>query len=556
VRVAAALLQTIDGDGAFEQEFRLLIGPSSFRWVLCRAHLLRNAAGRPERIAGTVIDVSASKQREFDLRRVAVMFESLSDGAFLTDRELAVVDLNSSAERLFSLTRSRALSTPLFRLLGAPNAAALETQAALEFAKEGRWSVELALGPDAEQTFELVAFPLRNEDDVVGAAFLFRDITERKKLQRQVAFYDRLSSLGTLSAGIAHEINNPLSFVVSSLEFVLDELGARPEAHQTELEALRDALEGARRISNTVRDMKILSRDDGPAHPEPTDARQQLELALKMTHKLVSSRAVLVRELAQPLPRVTANQSGLSQVFINLLVNAAQAIPEGRHGRIVVRQRAVDGSVLTEVTDDGVGIPAENLSRIFDPFFTTKPVGVGTGLGLSICHGLVTGFGGELRVDSEVGRGTTFTVKLPIAQDEVEVKCEVPVPAKRRAHLLLVDDEPLLLRALARNLSPLHDVSTAGSVDEALAQLRTGDFDMILCDLMMPERTGMDLYEELNRDRPELATRMVFVSGGAFTDRARDFVKQVPNLMITKPIDRAELANLVQVRLLDRTGPV
>lgn len=226
--------------------------------------------------------------------------------------------------------KPNALGGRPLELVGATEAAELEVQAYRAFTAGGRWSVELVVPGGGDRSFEVVAFPLNSDDGALGAAWLFRDITERKRLQSQVAFYDRLSALGTLCAGVAHEINNPLSFVLSNLEFLIAEHTSRVSSHRHEMEALHDALEGARRIASTVRDMKMFSRDDASAQPIATDARASLEAALKMTHSLTSTRAVVSRDLADGLPLVDATESRLSQVFINLLVNAAQAIPEGR----------------------------------------------------------------------------------------------------------------------------------------------------------------------------------------------------------------------------------
>ena len=554
-RVTAGLRLTTEEDQPFEQEFRLLVGPESVRWVLGRAHVLRAASGSPTRVAGTAIDISDRKRRELELRRMAVIFESLSDASFLTDAEGMVVDLNSAAQRLFDLTKPDTLGKPLLETLGASNAAELQLEVQRALKAAGRWGVELGIAhAGAERSFDVSAFPLRYDDNVLGTAFLFRDITERKQLQSQLAFYDRLSALGTLSAGIAHEINNPLAFVLSNLEFAIEEQLDRGSPHQPELDALQDALQGARRIASTVRDMKALSRDDAASRPVPTDARGPLEMAVKMTQKLMATRGTLSQELADDLPLVSANESRLSQVFINLLVNAAQAIPEGKQGHITVRQSLVGDFVVTEVADDGVGIPQDQLQRIFDPFFTTKPVGVGTGLGLSICQGLVMGFGGTLTVSSEPGRGTTFTVKLPVSREATKTPSAVQRGKARRGRLLLIDDEPLMLRSMMRTLGAAHDVSIASGADEGLALVEQGDFDVIFCDVMMPQRTGIDFYEQLDRDHPELSDRVVFISGEAFTERARDFLARVENTTLNKPFDAAAILGLVQERLRDRTG--
>lgn len=554
-RVIGALQRAVEQGHVFEEQFRLMIGPEFSRWVACRAHLLRNGKGQPERLTGTVVDVSHQKRRELDLRRMAMMFESLSDGVFLADESGALVDLNSGAQRLFKLTKVETLGKRLFSLIGAPNDEQLALEARTALATAERWAVELTLpDPGGERSFEVAAFPLKNEDEVLGAAFLFRNITERKKLESQVAFYDRLSALGTLSAGIAHEINNPLSFVLGSLEFVRSQLSEKGEGFHLELEALDDGVAGARRIANTIKDMKVFSRDDASPRPVPTDPRPALELALKMAQKLMSSSASITQELADGLPTVSATESRLSQVFLNLLVNAAQAIPSEKRGHITVRQFLEGDFVVTQVSDDGVGIPPENLKRVFDPFFTTKPVGVGTGLGLSICHGLVAGFKGALSVASEPGKGTTFTVKLAVTHEPISLPPPAPQRNQRKGRILLVDDEPQVLRALARVLSDVHEVTIAGSTDEALTRLEHEDFDVIFCDVMMPDRTGIDFYEQLDLERPELARRVVFVSGGAFTERSQRFLAQVSNTMLTKPIDAAELSNVVQALLREGTG--
>src|SRR5262249_5187259 len=249
----------------------------------------------------------------------------------------------------------------------------------------------------------------------------------------------------------------------------------------------------------------------------------------------------------------------LGQVFLNLLVNAVQAIPDGsptdHEIRIVTRMER--GRVLVEIGDDGLGIPAEILPRIFDPFFTTKPIGVGTGLGLAICHGIVAAMNGEITVETELGRGTTFLVSLPAATQEARVR---PAPSPRaravldgaragdaRLRVLVVDDEPALSRALTHILSPTCEVAQAHGGSEALEMLEHDDrFDIIFCDLVMPEVSGMDVYERIEASRPALAQRFAFMTGGAFTARARDFLERTQNPCIAKPFDLEELAALLR----------
>jgi PAS domain S-box-containing protein len=390
---------------------------------------------------------------------------------------------------------------------------------------------------------------------------LGRDVTQRKEMERQLARSDRLASLGTLAAGVAHEINNPLAFILGNLEFAREELpalarsqaGARPEPLLAEvLEALREAADGAKRVSRIVRDLGVFARGEDEKR-EPVDVHKTLEAAIAIATNEIRHRARLVKTL-EPVPRVIADEARLTQVFLNLLVNAAQAIGEGRaeDNEIRVATR-VDASerIVVEVADTGEGIPAAILPRIFDPFFTTKPVNLGTGLGLSICHGIVSALGGEITVESELGHGTTFRVLLPpapAAGTAPSPPADLVPPGGPRARVLIVDDEPAVLSALRRTLGRDHDVVAAAS-PEALEILLSDDrFDLVLCDLMMPELSGMALYERVRRSRPELAERFVFMTGGAFTTGAREFLDRVRLRTLHKPFAPGEIARLVAER--------
>jgi signal transduction histidine kinase len=251
---------------------------------------------------------------------------------------------------------------------------------------------------------------------------LASSLRQLQAMQAQLMFADRLASMGRLAAGVGHEINNPLAYVLSNLNFLYKELhrtGAAPseEDRKELLTAVSDAKEGAERVRVIVQDLKTLSRPDDTQNGR-TDLKAVVRAAVKIASHEVRRRAQLVEELGE-LPAVVGNASRLGQVFLNLLINAAQAIPEGQAGqneiRIAARQETPD-LVLIEIRDTGCGIPPENLDRIFDPFFTTKPVGEGTGLGLSLVHSIITTLGGTITVESQVNQGTTFRISLPTAK--------------------------------------------------------------------------------------------------------------------------------------------
>ena len=386
---------------------------------------------------------------------------------------------------------------------------------------------------------------------VFGVNGVVEDVTEMKELQAKLVFADRMSSLGTLAAGVAHEVNNPLAYIRSNVAYAQEALAAPDPDLPEVLAALREVETGTERVRVVVRDLKSFSREDEVRH-EPVDVARVVRSTLKMADHAIKHRARLHVELGATLP-VLGNESRLGQVILNLLLNAAQALPEGApDAEIFVRAGTDDGGrAFVTIRDTGSGIPADVRGRIFDPFFTTKPVGVGTGLGLSICHGLVTAMGGAIVVDSEVGRGSTFTVVLPPAPAgrlaaDTAARPEPVADAGRRARVLLVDDEPFILSATKRVLSRDYDVSTTTSGREALERLLGGErFDAILCDLHMPETSGIDVYHEVSRSAPDQAARIVFLTGGAFSAAGRTFLEQVPNRCLEKPCDAVELKTVV-----------
>ncbi|HEY6003998.1 MAG TPA: PAS domain S-box protein [Anaeromyxobacter sp.] len=405
----------------------------------------------------------------------------------------------------------------------------------------------------------LRASALRDDAGALQFALgVIEDVSEKKRLESHLVLADRLASVGTLAAGVAHEINNPLAFILSNLEFALSEVSedaADPELRR----ALQDAKDGAVRVREIVRSLRAFSRP-GDDQRAVLDPRRVLQSALGLAANEIRHRGELVVDLGD-VPQVQASEHRLAQVFLNLVINAAHALPEGRERENRVRvatSTAPDGSAVIEVSDTGVGIPPDVLPRIFDPFFTTKPVGVGTGLGLSVCHGIVTQLGGHISVESAPGMGSTFRVVLPPAKDAARFTAgtaavEKPAPAgaapaasSRRGRVLVVDDEPLVSRALSRMLSPLHDVVARTSGQAALELLREDRaFDVVFCDLMMPGMTGMELHAALAATLPDVAARMVFLTGGAFTPAAREFLDGIANPYLEKPVDRGTLRDVV-----------
>lgn len=427
--------------------------------------------------------------------------------------------------------------------------------------------LHLSCSRSNDRAFELCITTLRSGHSV-SLLFSFREVPSQHGVRAALEHADRLASLGTLAAGVAHEINNPLAYVVSNLGYSIEQIvrirsmlgeADLPEQLRRRLdqtlapisEALEEASEGTDRVARIVQGLKSFSRSEGESRG-PVDLQRVMNSAISMAENEIRYRAQLERAFA-PTPPVFGNEARLVQVFVNLLVNAAQAIPEGNpHAhRIRVSTHVNDHAVVAEVSDTGVGIPRDMLDRIFDPFFTTKPIGVGTGLGLSICHGLVHGLGGTISVISEEKRGTTVRVELvPAELQELNKRPLSERPTAARGELLIIDDEPLVLRAFRRTLAAHHNILTVTDARKALTMIEQGqEFDLIFCDLMMPGMTGMDFHALLEKADPKLAERVVFLTGGAFTSSARDYLNSVPNRALEKPLHPRALRSFVSKAL-------
>jgi signal transduction histidine kinase/FixJ family two-component response regulator len=398
--------------------------------------------------------------------------------------------------------------------------------------------------------------PQRSGGSILGRVWSFREITEKRNLQATLVVSDRLAAMGALAAGVAHEINNPLTYLLANLTILAEDLARidpaiRAQAGEDLLQVVADARHGADRLRQIVRDLKLFSRTD-EVSTGPVDLQRVLESSINMAFHEIRHRARLVKDYGADVPLVEANEGRLGQVFLNLIVNAAQAIPEGRANRNEIRivTRADErGGAVVEVRDSGEGIAPEALERIFDPFFTTKPLGTGTGLGLSISQSIIVALGGRIEVESEMGKGTSFLVRLPVLATARASRSFPPssdATAGVRGKVLVVDDDAHV-RAVLQRLLDEHEVTLVADGTTALARLTGGEaFDVVLCDLMMPELTGMDLHARISELAPSLVDRMVFMTAGAFTRGARDFLDRVPNERIEKPVDAAALRSVVR----------
>jgi CheY-like chemotaxis protein len=373
---------------------------------------------------------------------------------------------------------------------------------------------------------------------------------------------DRMLAVGTLAAGVGHEINNPLAYVMANVAYAseeiarahrqLEKLGAREPSVSGLVAALSEVIttlaevdEGARRIRDIARDLSTFARND--EEHRLVDLRAVADSALRMANPEIRQRARVVRQY-EDVPPVRSNASRVSQVLLNLIVNAAHAIPKGAYeaNEIGVRIRPEGERVVVEVSDTGCGIAPEHQDRLFTPFFTTKPVGQGTGLGLAISRRIVRSLGGDIELESAPGRGTTARVFLLAARDAAPDEAFKPVAPARRARLLFIDDDRLVGAAFQRALSREHDIIVVETAADALARLRSGEsFDALFCDVNMPSMTGVDLYEAIESTVPQLAARTVMITGGIDDPHAIDFLMTHEVPLLEKPLDMGQVRALV-----------
>ncbi len=394
---------------------------------------------------------------------------------------------------------------------------------------------------------------IREGEEVVGVIVDLRDITQKKRSDEQALFADRMASVGRMAAGVAHEINNPLTAIATNLELCRASLGDLPDpAKMQELaEMLEDASQAAERVRLIVRDLKVFSRAE-EEQVGPVDLQKVLDTSVRIAWNEIHHRARLRRDY-HPVPPIQGHESRLGQAFLNLLLNAVQAIPTVGHAEeneILVGLREESGGVRVTIQDTGEGIAPEVMQHLFTPFFTTKPIGEGTGLGLSVCRQIVEKHRGEFSIESTPGQGTRVSILLPPTRSVAAPGSPRAPAALTGGRVLVVDDEPVITSVVRRILGARYTVETCQEAQEALARIdRDNAFDLILCDLMMPKMSGMDFHEELSRRHPEVASRVFFLTGGAFTPKTRAFLDRIPGRYLEKPFQSAELLRFVSDRI-------
>jgi two-component system, NtrC family, sensor kinase len=529
----------------------------------------------------TVIRDHVMRHVSFGLEKYRFFLETSPDFAVLVDRRNNVVAGNQIAHQLLCRDASETLTgSPIMESIDAASAQSL--LGALDFTRScGTQSgCELEFSDVAgswARRLDVRTSEIRSADVHLGVLIVGRDISDRHRmdeqrrdLERRLYHADKLATLGQVTAGVAHDVNNPLAWVCSNLE-VLNQL--KPAIRQlaaTELqraaprvpegvlqeivesldELVSDSLAGTARIRDIMHDLKTFTRMDAQ-HEEDVDLRRALDVTVRIIRNQIAQRAHVVRDYCE-VPTTFVNFGKVSQILLNLVTNAVRCFRTSEVDRnTITLSTRVDGKLIRVcVEDNGPGIPAELRDKIFEPFFT-HGCKEGTGLGLPIALDAARAIQAELTIDTEVGRGTRFTVSIPVRTGPSKPpSSRHTVAGGRRASILVVDDEAVLLRSLERLLRKQFDVTTAANAQDALTCMRTTPLDVILCDVMMPGNTGLWLYEQAAGITPGLETRFIFMTGGIFGEQERRELDALPNIVIEKPLD----LGIVQDLLIDFVG--
>ena len=500
--------------------------------------------------------------------------EALSEGAFATVARVLYV--NAAYTRLTGQPRDEIVGKPWTALLAQDFDFTSLVDSARTLLEGDVVPVEIPIQHQNGQHTWVEANSRLSKSEQGDALYVistWRDITPRRQLQAQLMQMERVVAIGSLAAGIGHEINNPLAYVQSNIDYCTERWGElldvlerfRKEHGEAYLDgqmqrefhqfasALAEASEGVDRVSSIVADLRAFTNMRN-ARLGPVELRRSIDSAVNLARNELRQKAQLEIQL-DALPLVLGNEIKINQVFLNLLLNAAQAMPPGaplKHKiNITASYLEEQGVISVIVEDNGPGIPAAVLDKVFDPFFTTRARGAGSGLGLTVAQNIMHVHGGNISVESTIGEGTAVTLHFRVAErDEPSGPYQsVVFPEVERVSLLVIDDEAPILRVIERLLSRDHDVTGVLDAPSALARLEAGElFDVILCDVMMSNMDGVTFYERLSEKFPELARRFIFLTGGALTEAQLRLLKEREIPIIYKPFNKRDLLYAIAER--------
>jgi len=524
--------------------------------------LLRNQAGEIIGFRGISRDVTERKQMEESLRqseeRYRTILDDMGDGYFELDLAGNITFFNDSLCRMFGYPGEELKGMNYKALTPEENVEAMYKifNQVYRMGKPLEQVQAEVIRKDGSRRFsEVSASLLRNQKgDIIGFRGIHRDITERKGAEQQLLTASKLASVGELAAGIAHELNNPLTGIIGYAQLLSD----RQNVSQDIKKDLDRIYYESQRAARIVQNLLGFARRH---EPQKTyfDVNELIEKTLELRdYQLRTSNIGVYTNLASNLPQMLADYHQMQQVILNILINAEHAIAQTKHrGKITITTSMVEDCIKISIADDGPGISKNSINRVFDPFFTTKEVGSGTGLGLSVCYGIITQHGGKIYVQSQQGRGATVNIELPLAaegqaivEEKVVVAENRPHRLKATRHILIIDDEPAICDILTRALSEEGYITdSVSNARAALEKIAENSYELCIIDLKMPQMSGKELYEIMKRRFPSLAERVVFITGDTITPATENFLTSTGKPYLFKPFNSNQLVELVEETL-------
>jgi PAS domain S-box-containing protein len=479
-----------------------------------------------------------------------------SPGLILTtDNECRITSLNAGAVRLLGYSKDEILGEPCEILLG-DDAGRRLTELTRSAGEISDYPCRLRNRDGHPIDVELNVSMLKDEaGEVTGSVWLGRDVSELKATQTQLLQAKKLSTIGEVISGVAHELNNPLSGVLGFSELLL--LRAGEEDGPQELELIHDS---ALRCQKIVQNLLSFARENKPER-KYEDVNAVIDKTLEMKkYQLHVNSIEIACELDRDLPRTLIDFHQMQQVLLNLVNNAQYAMTRKRQAnpsKLHVRSSLHDGAILIEIADNGEGMDQETLERIFDPFFTTREAGKGTGLGLSVSYGIVKEHGGRIWARSDPGKGSAFLIELPVREEEgasapgeAGVHRVAETTIRPGSRILVVDDEPVVLQLFVNLFEGRgYKVDTAVNGKEAYDNVNLKSYDLVITDLRMPEMDGVELYGKLLVRRPELKGRVIFITGDIVESETARFAADANIPTLSKPIEVTEVVKIVDEML-------
>jgi two-component system NtrC family sensor kinase len=484
------------------------------------------------------------------------ILDNLPDAIVTTDAAGEITELSRGAEKLFGLPRDELLGRR-FDSLTSSDADHGLVEAAMSSGEVADRTCRVLSGYGREVEAEISGIAIREDGVVTGTEWVCRDVSELRQAQLQLLQREKLSSIGEVISGVAHELNNPLSGVLGFSQLLLSRFGSEPLAR--ELEKIHDS---ALRCQKIVKNLLSFSRAQSPERRyERINPIVERTLDLRR-YQLQVNDVEIVTDLDPESPETMLDPHQLQQVLLNLINNAEHAIQavDDRAGRLAVSTSRQNGFVRIEVTDNGIGMDETTQGRIFNPFFTTKEEGEGTGLGLSVSYGIVKEHGGRIYARSRLGEGTTFVIELPLviaprhagAESDRPVEPHLECRESGGGKVLVVDDEPVIVDLLVDVLGStglLVDTATNGN--EACDLLDENEYDLVITDVRMPRMNGVEFYRCAMSSRPELEGRVVFMTGDLIDRDTVDFLNEIHAPTLAKPLDLARIEEVIRATLRD-----